>query len=78
MEQFSAAWEDIGEEEHLLVGQPGGYFERPYVREGDPHELGLASRVTAKQVREAECPEGEGAVGTLPFRAFGLELSQSD
>ena len=49
-----AGGEDVGEEQHLLVGQRVGHLDRPDVRERHARVLGLASGIAAVHVRIAE------------------------
>ena len=49
-----AGREDVGEEQHLLVGQRVGHLERPDVGERHAHVLRLPAGIAAVHVRVAE------------------------
>ena len=59
-----AGGQDVGEEQHLLVGEALRQLQRPDVGEGHAHELGLAAGVAAVQVGVAE-QAGAGGGGLL-------------
>ena len=56
-----AGGEDVGEEEHLLVGEAVGNLEGTHVRVGHAHVFGLASGEAAEHVRVAEEARGRMA-----------------
>jgi len=73
-----AGREDVREEEHLLVGEPGVDRDGTDVGVRNPQVLRLRARVPAREVRVAEQPRGDCPIIFRAISAFGFELSQRE
>ena len=72
-----AGWKNVGEEQHLFIGEGFGHLDRPDVGERHANVLRLPAGVSAVHVRIAEEPRPEKPQSFSAIQAFGLSCRRA-